>query len=82
MPEFFDDDEVRDVALSAISDLLQTIEPGSMVQRFVLLAEIIGADSERSVWMLTPPDAKAWDSLGLLEYAKQVELSATVRGDE
>ena len=65
-------------ALDAVSSLIADVEPGAMVQRFVLLVEIIGDDGERAMWTLVPPDAKAWDSLGLIEHARQIEQAAAV----
>lgn len=47
--------------------------PGEMVTRWVLAAETIGTDGERALWLLAPEDAKAWDTLGLAEYALAVE---------
>ncbi len=72
----FDDDELREQALSGVAALITDLDPGAMVQRFVLLAEVIDSDGERALWALTPPDARAWDTLGLIEYARLIEAAA------
>jgi hypothetical protein len=60
---------------AAVSDLIQQLDPGAMVTRYILLAEVIDADSERAVWAFTAPDATKWDSLGLLEFGRLREYA-------
>lgn len=63
-------------ALEAVADLVQRIDAGAMLQRFVLVAEVIDADSVRATWCLVPPGATVPDTLGLLAYADLVERAA------
>ena len=46
--------------------------------RFIILAEHVGSDSDRGVWMFIAPDMKVWDTLGLLEFARLSENSARI----
>lgn len=73
--------ELPEQAHAAIADLIQTIDGGAILTGFTLCAEIVGTDGKRALWMLTPPDQRAWDTLGYLTYALQVEQAGTV-GDE
>lgn len=52
---------------------------GDMVTRWALVAEVIDEDGARSVWTLAPPEAKAWDTLGLLAFAQQIEQAEAVK---
>lgn len=54
---------------------------GLMVNRWFAAIEVINADGERWVFTATHPDSMRWDSLGLIEYAKAMELAAQVRED-
>lgn len=73
-----DDAAVRQAVESAVSEALRTAD-GAMLTRWVLLAEVIDGESgERAVWCLTPDAAKAWDVLGLLVYAQQIEQAGIV----
>jgi hypothetical protein len=60
-------------AHAAVSDLVQQIDPGAMVTRFVLLAEVIDAENDRALWSFVAPRATKWDTLGLLEFARVLE---------
>lgn len=71
-------DGMQETALDAVASLIATVDPGAMVQRFLLLAEVVDADGERVMWAFEPPDAKPWDALGLIEWARQIEQAAAV----
>jgi len=75
-------DEQREAAHQAVSNLVAQIDPGAMVNRFVLLCEVMDSQGERAVWTLAPKDAQAWDTLGLLDFARSLEYAATPRVDE
>lgn len=62
-------------AMTAISDFIQKVQPGSFVQKFVLIVETIDED-DRWLSAFTAPDQRAWDSLGLLEYGITMERNA------
>ena len=61
-----------DLALQRVADLIHELQPGSMVQRFVLMVETITED-DRYISGFTAPDQKAWDTLGLLHYGTTYE---------
>lgn len=46
---------------------------GEMVTRVVAVIETINAEGERAVWTAVPDDSKAWDNIGLLDYALTLE---------
>lgn len=71
-----------EVAQDAIADLVQKLDPGSMVTRYIVLIEVVDSDSDRGVWHFTAPGASAWDTLGLLEYGKSQEYAAQACGHE
>jgi hypothetical protein len=69
--------EVREAVEGAISGALHATD-GDMLTRWVLLAEVIEDSGSRAVWCITPEDMKAWDTLGLLTYAQQIEQAGAV----
>lgn len=66
------EDRVRDALANAFG------EGGDMLTRWVLCAEIIDENGERFVWNVTSEDARAWDTLGLLGHAVQIEQAGIV----
>ena len=64
---------VENALANALSD------EGDMVTKWVLVAEVIGDEGQRGVWTLAPDDAAAWDTLGLLTWAVQLEQAAAVQ---
>ena len=67
---------VMEQALDAISEFIRSIPNcnGDMVQRFVLVVETIDED-DRWLSCFTAPGQKAWDTLGLVEFARDMERS-------
>ena len=57
----------------AIAKLVEDFEPGAMVTKFVVVAEVINGQGECGVWTTTHEGAKTWDTLGLLTYAMTME---------
>lgn len=55
---------------------------GSMVTRFVVCLDVIDPEGERSLVLQCSPDMKSWDTLGMLEFARQQEQAASVRDSE
>lgn len=54
---------------------------GSIVNRWIVLADVMDPEGERALVSLAQADMKPWDSLGMLEFARQVEQAATTNGD-
>lgn len=65
-------------ATSLVGQLVQDLEPGSIVTRFVVVAEVIDADGIRGLWTDTHDGATRWDTLGLLTFALGQEKAAQV----
>jgi hypothetical protein len=76
-----DDAELRRLGTDAVSDLISKIDQGAMATRFALLIEVVDAEGERGLWAISPDGQKAWDTLGLLQYAIQLEQAASVRDE-
>jgi hypothetical protein len=66
---------MADDPLSIIAQLVEGLEPGALVTRFVVVAEIIAADGERKLWVDTDDDATRWDTYGLLTWALNEETA-------
>ncbi len=77
-----DDDERAAVWHEAVATAVQKIDPGAMVTKFVVLAEIVGGDSDRGVWFGTASDQRAWDTYGLLRFALAHEDAGMQAGDD
>ena len=73
-----DEDAVRYRLGEAISQAL----PDAYVTRWVSLVEVIDPDGERALWCLTPDEMRAWDTLGLLTFAVQMEQAGAVDRDD
>jgi hypothetical protein len=56
-----------------IAELIEGLDPGCIVTRFVMVAEVIDTDGDRALWVQTDDDAKPWDTFGLMQYALAVE---------
>jgi hypothetical protein len=61
-------------ALEVVATLINEIQPGAMVQKFVLLVETIDGEDR---WLSTfaAPGQKAWDTMGMLQYALTFEAN-------
>lgn len=68
------DDDTRDRIADAIGQVMG--DGGEMVTRWVALVEVIDAEGERGLWTLAADGQKAWDTLGMLDYARAVEHAA------
>lgn len=68
-----------------IGQLIEGLDPGAFVTRFVLVAEAIAPDGVRTLWTETHDGATSWDTLGLLTYAtqaEQAEVALAIETDE
>lgn len=61
----------------AIRDVLAKNEK-SIVTKWVLVVETVDESGETGLWGLTSPGCRAWDSLGMLGYAANLEFSNTI----
>lgn len=58
----------------AVSSVLT--KHGLMANRWLLAAEVLEEDGERSLLAMTSPDLRSWDSLGMLGYLIERERAA------
>lgn len=70
-----------EAALERIADLIAEVQPGSMVQGFVLLVEVIDAE-DRWLSAFTAPGQKAWDTMGMLQYGITYEHNGLQVADD
>lgn len=56
-------------ATSLVSQIIEGLDSGAMVTRFVVVAEVMDSDGKRGVWVEHGDTCMAWDYLGLLTYA-------------
>lgn len=77
-----DDRELQEAGLDAMQHLLNTIDPTAVVTRFVILAEVVDEEHGRCVWAIRAPDQRAWDTLGLLDFARSLEYAAADKDDD
>lgn len=73
--------ELAEKALTAVADFIQSVQPGSMVQKFVLLVEVID-EEDRWLSAFTAPGQKSWDTLGLLAYAEAIDSNIALEPPE
>ncbi|MBN6054498.1 hypothetical protein JYK22_21330, partial [Nonomuraea sp. RK-328] len=68
---------------AALSEVINRHEPSkAYLTRFVVLAEVVDGEGERMVWQVAADGMRAWDTLGLLDYARSVEYAGVVREEE
>ena len=77
---------MSDDATSLVAQLIEGLDPGAFVTRFVLVAEVIDSQGDRGMWMETQ-DAARWDIYALLTWALEEEranhqLSTLLADDE
>ena len=65
-------------AIEAVANLIREVQPGGMVQKFVLLVETIDED-DRWISAFVAPNQKRWDTLGLLDYGLTIERQVLIR---
>lgn len=58
----------------ALAAALATHGGGALLTRFIAIVETIEPDGTRALWTLPAPGMMQWDSVGLLEYARRVEM--------
>jgi len=62
-------------ATGHIAEIIEGLDPGALVTRFVVIAEVIDAEGERAIWTDTSDGSTRWDTYGLLTYALEEERS-------
>ena len=68
-------------ALEAVARLINEVQEGSMVQKFVLLVETID-EEDRWLSAFVAPGQKRWDTLGMLDYGLASERHVLVVHDD
>jgi hypothetical protein len=63
-----------------IAQAIEGLDPGAVVTKFVVVAEVIDSDGGRAVWTDTHDGATRWDTYGLLAYALENEVAHHVAG--
>lgn len=73
--------DANEDALGFVADLIQKVQPGAMVQKFVLLVETID-DEDRWISAFTAPGQKRWDSMGMLDYGLNLEGNTVLTNED
>lgn len=71
----------EDVVEDLVAHILEYVDSGAMVTKFIVLIEGIDSEGTRSVYMSTNEEAKIWDNLGLLNYGIAQEQEGIRRGE-
>lgn len=58
-----------------ISQLIEGLDHGALVTRFVVIAEVIDTDGERCMWVDTHDGSTRWDTYGMLTWAINEEAA-------
>ena len=74
MPDEADPAAIRADLGQAIADVLAKHE-GGFVTKWVALIETVGPDGDRGLWVTAANDAMPWDTIGMLQYALNVETA-------
>jgi hypothetical protein len=60
-------------AISHVAQIIEHLEPGGLVTRFIVVAEVIDANGDRGVWINANDGATRGDKYGLLVEALEEE---------
>lgn len=72
---------MRAAMADAVQQAIADIYEGNLVTRWIVLAEVIEPEGERALVTTRQEDMRAWDSLGMLTFAVQLEQAALTRDD-
>lgn len=71
--------QLNEAMQQAVQQVVGGVYPGDLVTRFVVVAETIDGDTgKQTVVTAATPNLAAWDSLGLLTWALQMEQALAV----
>lgn len=59
--------------------LIETMDPGAFVTKYMIVAEVIDSDGVRGIWSDTHDGATRWDTYGLLMEALTAEQAQQAR---
>lgn len=62
----------------AIAEVIQRHEQGALVTRWVALIETIDSDGHPGLWTTTSDGLKAWDTVGMLGHAMDLQRAQTL----
>jgi hypothetical protein len=69
-----------DAQSTAITEAIHTALRPDMVTGYVLIASVIQEDGQQGLQIFVDDDARSWDTLGRLEYARAIEHAAINAG--
>lgn len=76
-------DEFEDVQAAVGDALAEALRQSSeMVTRWVAVIEVVDEDGVRAAYAIAPPEAKPWDTLGLLTFGVQQEQAAAITDED
>lgn len=61
-----------------VGQIIEGLDPGAFVTKFVLVAEVIDTEGTRGVWAQGSDDLTRWDTYGLLTEALTTEKAAHI----
>lgn len=62
----------------AIAEVIQRHENGALVTRWVALIETIDHDGQAGLWTTTSDGLKAWDTVGMVGHALDLQRAQTL----
>lgn len=75
MAEPTDPDDLADALQHRIADALGD----AVLVKFVAVMEVVDTDGERALFAASSRDCKAWEALGMLTYAAEIERAEMLR---
>lgn len=72
------DDLEQDDTARLVGQIIEGLDPGAFVTKYVVVAEAIDTEGQRAVWSQASDDATRWDTYGLLTEALQTEKAAHI----
>jgi hypothetical protein len=55
---------------------------GELPTKWVLIAEALGSDGERGLWLAASRDSKPWETLDMMDYAIELERKKVRLNDD
>lgn len=66
---------MSDASDKAVSEMVESMDPGSMVTKYVLVAEALDSEGRRALYTNANDKAKSWEIMGLLQFAIAKEMA-------
>jgi hypothetical protein len=77
-----DEPTMDDLVTDALSTMFREKKDGTLLNRFVVVAEVIDPEGQESLWLASNSGMAPWSMVGFLEYGKSIASAGITRADD